>query len=292
MRNILTAACVAVLLFSAGATASDDGIEVILDQYQLDGSEQNNILHATRSLGQTFLVGLPGSLAAIELSLFANQLDPTDELNIEVIDATWGPAGAPILGSTTVTASELGPAPSILDANLVTATLIDLSGLGIDISFDDMIGIRLSSTVMLPSGFVVRNSPSNPYPDGGFFSNDSDGGWAIHDLAFKTFVATEAIFLDGFESGDCSAWSSSEPPGEAPVADFTYSATGLQVYFQNQSTGRHPLSFLWDFGDGTSPSTDENPTHFYTSPGAYNVKLSVVNTVGVDSIIKVVIVTH
>ncbi|TXE15322.1 T9SS type B sorting domain-containing protein [Psychroserpens burtonensis] len=39
-------------------------------------------------------------------------------------------------------------------------------------------------------------------------------------------------------------------------------------------------SLLWDFGDMVT-STDENPTHTYTSPGIYNVQLTV--TVGTDT---------
>lgn len=33
-----------------------------------------------------------------------------------------------------------------------------------------------------------------------------------------------------------------------------------------------PSGWLWDFGDGTT-STTQNPTHIFTSPGTYNVKL-------------------
>ena len=32
---------------------------------------------------------------------------------------------------------------------------------------------------------------------------------------------------------------------------------------------------MWDFGDGTANSTDQNPTHMYTTEGSYNVSLTV-----------------
>lgn len=32
-------------------------------------------------------------------------------------------------------------------------------------------------------------------------------------------------------------------------------------------------NFIWDFGDGTQNTTDENPTHLYTAVGTYNVQL-------------------
>ncbi len=57
------------------------------------------------------------------------------------------------------------------------------------------------------------------------------------------------------------------------VAGFTTPPTGCVPYnavFNNTSLGG--LSFLWSFGDGTT-STADNPTHLYTVPGNYIVKL-------------------
>jgi PKD repeat protein len=46
-----------------------------------------------------------------------------------------------------------------------------------------------------------------------------------------------------------------------------------EITFTNTVTG-DANSYFWDFGDGNT-STDENPTHIYTSPGNYEVKLTV-----------------
>ncbi len=54
-----------------------------------------------------------------------------------------------------------------------------------------------------------------------------------------------------------------------------------EVAFENQSSG-NPTSFLWDFGDG-STSTEENPTHVYTSEGCYTVSLDVSGELGTDT---------
>ncbi|MBA2248652.1 MAG: PKD domain-containing protein [Chitinophagaceae bacterium] len=54
---------------------------------------------------------------------------------------------------------------------------------------------------------------------------------------------------------------------------FATPSTGCVPYnavFVNNSLGG--LNFLWDFGDGTT-STVDNPTHLYTTPGTYSVKL-------------------
>ena len=60
----------------------------------------------------------------------------------------------------------------------------------------------------------------------------------------------------------------------SPVANFTSSVTSgiapLNVVFSDTSTGP-PNSWFWDFGDGAT-STDQNPTHIYSTPGTYTIK--------------------
>lgn len=56
-------------------------------------------------------------------------------------------------------------------------------------------------------------------------------------------------------------------------ADFETPARGCVPYtaqFNNTSLGG--TEFLWDFGDGNT-STDDSPTHLYTNPGTYLVRL-------------------
>ena len=75
-----------------------------------------------------------------------------------------------------------------------------------------------------------------------------------------------------------------------PVADFTFSNSGLssKVTFTNKST--NAASYLWNFGNGAT-STDENPTISYGSSGAYTVSLKVTNSTGTSEIKKVVSVS-
>lgn len=55
----------------------------------------------------------------------------------------------------------------------------------------------------------------------------------------------------------------------------------LCVSPQDQSTGG--LSWYWDFGDATTPSTVQYPTHCYTSPGLYTVTLIETFASGADT---------
>ena len=66
-----------------------------------------------------------------------------------------------------------------------------------------------------------------------------------------------------------------------PVADFNASSTSgsapLNVSFTDNST--NATSWYWNFGDGSN-STEENPTHNYSTAGNYTVILAVNNTNG------------
>jgi gliding motility-associated-like protein len=62
-----------------------------------------------------------------------------------------------------------------------------------------------------------------------------------------------------------------------PVADFTATDTAIcalsgSTTFISTSTGSG-LSYLWDFGDGSSPGTGSSVTHAYSSAGTYTVRL-------------------
>jgi len=55
----------------------------------------------------------------------------------------------------------------------------------------------------------------------------------------------------------------------------------MTVQFSGVALLGTPTQWIWDFGDGTT-SSEQNPTHVYTSVGTYTVKLSV--TDGTDTI--------
>jgi len=78
-----------------------------------------------------------------------------------------------------------------------------------------------------------------------------------------------------------------------PTAAFTMERekttpfTPLQ--FTNQSGGEPPLTYWWEFGDGTT-STDEHPLHQFPVPGFYEVRLMVNSPLGVDESAQTIIV--
>jgi PKD repeat protein len=56
------------------------------------------------------------------------------------------------------------------------------------------------------------------------------------------------------------------------------------VQFKDLSSG-NPTVWNWEFGDGTT-SADQNPRHVYPQEGAYDVRLTVSNQYGSDSVFK------
>ena len=71
----------------------------------------------------------------------------------------------------------------------------------------------------------------------------------------------------------------------APIAVFIASETsideGTSIAFTDQSTNT-PTTWDWTFGDGNT-SSDQNPSHTYSSVGIYTVKLTVTNDYGYDT---------
>ncbi|MDP1744334.1 MAG: PKD domain-containing protein, partial [Bacteroidota bacterium] len=61
-----------------------------------------------------------------------------------------------------------------------------------------------------------------------------------------------------------------------PLANFSSSATQLNVYFTDNSSGS--ILWHWDFGDGNS-SNLQNPVHTYASDGTYTVNLYIENNI-------------
>ena len=68
-----------------------------------------------------------------------------------------------------------------------------------------------------------------------------------------------------------------------PAAAFDIDTIGNGTFAFNDLSTNTPLSWAWDFGDG-STSDVQNPIHTYNIPGTFNVCLNVINEVGENTI--------
>ncbi|MBW7866702.1 MAG: M4 family metallopeptidase [Brumimicrobium sp.] len=74
-----------------------------------------------------------------------------------------------------------------------------------------------------------------------------------------------------------SAYSGSAVNASFAGTQTTWCSVPHQVDFANTGSSGSGITYLWDFGDGTT-STNQNPSHTYTSFGQYDVTLTVTST--------------
>ncbi len=120
---------------------------------------------------------------------------------------------------------------------------------------------------------------------GGMFANGLFKMIDINGSAGESMADTWVCFGDPSVQMRTPGTPNGPIPGnQPPVADFTYSVDGLTVTFTDQSYDPDGtiVSWLWDFGDGTT-STVQNPIHTYASSGSYSVSLTVTDNEGANS---------
>lgn len=111
--------------------------------------------------------------------------------------------------------------------------------------------------------------------------------------AAGTYSVTETVTDSA--SGKTSAKTVSvtvSPSGGTPVANFTFTTSGLTANFTDTSTdtGGSIGTRSWNFGDG-STSTATNPSHTYAASGTYSVSETVTDSVSGTSNTKTTSVT-
>ncbi len=125
-------------------------------------------------------------------------------------------------------------------------------------------------------------------------SNHVDGGTSRFDKSGRIYHAVCGA-CGGNDFGFTStpgSWSPANPSPNCNMAAFKFELSQIDaivsepeplicipdpVVFNNNSSNGN--TFFWNFGDGNT-STAVNPTHFYTSPGSYNVTLVVSDSFG------------
>jgi len=133
---------------------------------------------------------------------------------------------------------------------------------------------------------VSANTGGFPYvtlrKDGSFFAggwiatqgNSSDDG---PDNIYYSASYTDSVTSSSGSSGSKRVRVLS-PPNEDPDADFNFTTNNLNVSFDGGASN-DPDGFIqtysWNYGDGSSSGSGEEPNHTYSSAGTYAVILTV-----------------
>jgi glucose/arabinose dehydrogenase len=93
-------------------------------------------------------------------------------------------------------------------------------------------------------------------------------------------------------------YGANRPPVPVAIMDKMYGTSPLQVQFTGSNSSDpegSPLTYEWNFGDGTAVSTLANPTHTFIAPAGiptkYIITLKVTNTKGASAINKTLFVS-
>ena len=122
-----------------------------------------------------------------------------------------------------------------------------------------------------------------PTPDTGPKSLTGSIGAAAYDIEVPAgWNGTLFLYSHGYVPAGAGnpARSSAPRPVRSASATPTNGQLPLNVTFSSAGTndpnGR-PITFDWDFGDGSAHSAAANPTHNYTVAGSYTARLTVTN---------------
>lgn len=136
-------------------------------------------------------------------------------------------------------------------------------------------------------GTTAQFTNQTPAPVNSWTWTFGDGGTSTQQNPSHTYANQGIYQVCLITAGPCGADTVCQQVVVCilPNTNFLNTATGLSVSFTNLTSGA--TSYTWVFGDGQT-STQQNPTHTYTSAGAYNVCLIATNSCSSDTFCSLV----
>jgi PKD repeat protein len=166
-------------------------------------------------------------------------------------------AGTSPVSADIGTSATSGPAPLTVAFTAVNATSLTGGDLTYAWDFDDGTGseqVEVTHTFEQPGRYIVRLQVS-----------DEAGNQGITSVEIRV-AGTSVIAI--------------------MAADPTSGTAPLTVQFDgtpSQAADDTVLDYYWDFGDGSPPSRDAQPTHIFVADGTYAVTLRVVTAGGLEA---------
>ncbi|MGY0039880.1 PKD domain-containing protein [Pedobacter sp. NJ-S-72] len=171
--------------------------------------------------------------------------------------------------------------------------------------------IRVSPNTILPELVVNANEKEGCAPLKVNFYNNSKGASSFKydfgdgstlvtrtapEVVTHTFNTSGTFIVTLTASNGCSDTTTTETikvlpqPAVTFTADITLGCPGLAVQFKNTSSGG--ISYLWDFGDGTT-SAEFEPKHIFNgNQEFYTVSLQATNTLGCTNTLAMIQYIH
>uniref|UniRef100_UPI00138E448F disaggregatase related repeat-containing protein n=1 Tax=Methanosarcina mazei TaxID=2209 RepID=UPI00138E448F len=121
------------------------------------------------------------------------------------------------------------------------------------------------------------------YIDGNSFKN---GEVKIQNNSFANVYPSKPgseIIIKNIQNASISGTQTLKAPVAAYSASTVSGNAPLKVTFTDKSTGS-PTTWNWNFGDGTTKSTLQNPVHTYSTAGNYTVVFTASNAAGSSTV--------
>jgi PKD repeat protein len=291
------------------ATSGGDGSAIYVDYYQGPST-----VWLTDTILVSHTVGVSvtaGNAALLEATLWGDGAwaNGTD----------WGGAGTIVTGTVNLWDApafmapdegdyHIDPGSAAVDAGVDADVAWDVDGeprpmgAGYDIGADevcaviDSVAFAPSETVLFePTVFTPTVYPEDASPPITYTWDFGDGSPPVTDPnpvhAFECGPVTVTLTATNGCSQQAVAQVVSviQPPCcVPPEAGFTYThpiTAGELISFTNVTTWCtfYPITYTWDFGDGTAPVAAVHPAHTYAAPGEYTVWLTASMYCGCDS---------
>jgi len=176
-----------------------------------------------------------------------------------------------------------------------------------DATWDATVGIDASvlNIDMISANLTYNGIPATKKLAGNIYASPDSAVYAVASNTTTVTVPTDGLLAGTYgvylfaehENGTVQAFGAHQitvrTPG-APVAAFNMTPstgyTPLDVTFTDESTGTIS-TWAWEFGDGTTSTVQNPPTHTYTVPGTYLVNLTVSGYGGTDTTQQTLVVT-